>query len=146
MTEVMIMGPRKDIVKKVVDYIEGNLGREINLENIAEHAGYSKFHLNRIFLDETGYTIYKYLQLRRLTIAAEQLVETQMPIVEIAYEAGYDSQQAFSYAFKQVYVYSPKAYRDRGIFVPRQNKFSMCVCFRTQIDSGFLRENGEIAA
>lgn len=140
------MGSKKDIVKKVVDYIEENLGREINLERIAENAGYSKFHLNRMFLDETGYTIYKYLQLRRLTVAAEQLVETQVPIVQIAYEAGYDSQQAFSYAFKQIYVYSPKVYRDRGIFVPRQNKFSMCACFCSQIDNGFLWKNGGIAA
>lgn len=117
---------KKEIIKKVIDYIENNLEQEIDLDNIAETIGYSKFHLNRMFAEETNITIYKYLQIRRLTIAAEKLVKTDTPIVQIAYEAGYHSQQAFSLAFKQVYLYPPKIYRDRGIFVPKQQKISMC--------------------
>lgn len=117
---------KKEIVKKVIDYIENNLEQEIDLDKIAETIGYSKFHLNRMFTEETNITIYKYLQIRRLTIAAEKLVKTDTPIIQIAYEAGYHSQQAFSLAFKQIYLYSPKIYRDRGIFVPKQQKISMC--------------------
>lgn len=117
---------KKEIIKKVIDYIENNLEQEIDLDNIAETIGYSKFHLNRMFTEETNITIYKYLQIRRLTVAAEKLVKTDTPIVQIAYEAGYHSQQAFSLAFKQVYLYPPKIYRDRGIFVPKQQKISMC--------------------
>ena len=45
----------KKIVKKVIDYIEDNLENEIDLDKIAENIGYSKFHLNRIFTEETGY-------------------------------------------------------------------------------------------
>ena len=63
--------------------------------------------------------------MRRLTIAAQKLVNTKKPITEIAYEAGYNSQQAFSLAFKQIYLYPPKTYRDIGVFVPRQNKISL---------------------
>lgn len=44
---------------------------------------------------------------------------------EIAYEAGYDSQQSFSYAFKQIYIYPPKMYRNMGIFMPKQDRISM---------------------
>lgn len=119
------MNTHKETVKKVIDYIEDNLEKEINLTKVAENSGYSRFHLNRIFSEETGCTIYKYLQTRRLTIAAEKLTDTDKPITQIAYEAGYNSQQAFSLAFKQVYLYSPKTYRDTGIFVPKQNKISM---------------------
>lgn len=72
---------------------------------------------NRIFSEYTGITIYKYLQSRRLTIAAEKLTETNEPITQIAYEAGYNSQQAFSHAFKQVCMYPPKVYRSIGIFL-----------------------------
>lgn len=123
------MNTHKEIVKKVIDYIEDNLENEIDLEKIAESIGYSKFHLNRIFTEETGCTIYKYLQARRLTIAAEKLVDTDEPITQIAYDAGYNSQQAFSQAFKQVYLYPPKTYRDIGIFVPKQNKIVMKMRF-----------------
>mgnify|MGYP000070813482 CR=1 FL=1 len=111
--------------EKVIDYIEQNMEKEINLDNIAQAIGYSKFHLNRIFMKETGHTIYKYLQARRLTAAAEKLVKTQRPIVQIAYEAGYSSQQAFTQAFKQSYCYPPKLYRARGIFEPKQNKITL---------------------
>lgn len=120
------MERQKDIVKKVLNYIEDNIGKEINVDKIAKSVGYSKFYLNRIFSDCTGITIYKYLQSRRLTIAAEKLVNTEEPITQIAYEAGYDSQQAFSLAFKQLYVYPPKIYRGIGVFVPKQNRISLC--------------------
>ena len=120
------MEDKKEVVKNIVDYIEENLEKEINLDTIAKKIGYSKFHLNRVFTEQTGITIYKYLQNRRLTIAAEKLVKTDMPIAQIAYEAGYDTQQSFSFAFKQIYLYPPKAYRNLGIFMPKQNRISLC--------------------
>ncbi len=120
------MKNQKEVVEKVIDYIEENLEKEMDLDNISKNIGYSKFHLNRIFTEYTGITMYKYLQNRRLTIAAEKLVKTDSPIIQIAYEAGYDTQQSFSSAFKQIYLYSPKIYRDIGIFMPKQNRISMC--------------------
>lgn len=119
------MKEQKEIVKKVIDYIEQNIEKEINLDHISKSIGYSKFHLNRIFAEQTGITIHKYLQNRRLTIAAEKLVRTDKPIIQIAHEAGYDTQQSFSFAFKQVYLHSPKAYRNIGIFMPKQKRISM---------------------
>lgn len=120
----------KDVVKEVIDYIENNLEEELNLDMISKNIGYSKFHLNRIFTECTGVTIYKYLQNRRLTVAAEKLVKSDKTIMQIAYEAGYDSQQSFSYAFKQVYSYPPKVYRDIGIFIPKQGRIFMhCTYF-----------------
>lgn len=126
-------------------FIEQNLGKEINLDNISKNIGYSKFHLNRIFTEYTGITIYKYLQNRRLTIAAEKLVKTDTPITQIAYEAGYDTQQSFSFAFKQIYFYPPKIYRDTGIFVPKQNRISMCHS-RVPKYNKFIAEIKEVAA
>ena len=122
------MTAQKDVVKQVIEHIESNLEKELDLEAIAQAAGYSKFHLNRLFARETGCTIYKYLQARRLTVAAEKLVKTTLPIAQIAYDAGYNSQQAFTLAFKQLYVYPPKLYRERGIFRPKQQRISLCQC------------------
>lgn len=123
------MNNQKEAVKKVIDYIERNLEEEINLDQIAKNSGYSKFYLNRIFTEYTGMTMYKYLQNRRLTVAAEKLVRTDKPIMQIAYEAGYDTQQSFSFAFNQIYLYPPKIYRDIGIFMPKQNRISMCCSY-----------------
>ncbi|MCM1119229.1 MAG: AraC family transcriptional regulator [bacterium] len=120
------MKEQKEVVTKVIDYIESNLGKEVNLDQVAKNIGYSKFYLNRIFTAHTGTTIYRYLHNRRLTVAAEKLVKTEQPITQIAFEAGYDSQQAFSFAFKQVYLVPPKIYRQTGSFRPKQNRISMC--------------------
>ena len=110
------MKNQKHTVRKVIDYIEEHLEEKLNLEQIAEHAGYSRFHLNRIFMEETGDTIHKYVQERRLTMAAEKLVDTDMDIT---------SQQAFSLAFKQVYLCPPGAYRKRGIYLPAKKRIQM---------------------
>ena len=139
------MKDQKEVVKKVIDYIERNLEEEINLDNISKNIGYSKFYLNRIFTEYTGVTIYKYLQNRRLTVAAEKLVKTDKPIMQIAYEAGYDTQQSFSFAFKQVYLYPPKIYRDIGIFTPKQNRISMCYSYIPK-SYKFIAKIKEIAA
>ncbi len=139
------MKEQKEVVKKVIDYIEQNIEKEIDLDSISKSIGYSKFHLNRVFADQTGITIYKYLQNRRLTIAAEKLVKTDKPITQIAYEAGYDTQQAFSFAFKQLYLYPPKTYRNIGIFLPKQSRISMYHSCMPQYYK-FIAEIKEIAA
>ncbi len=112
-------------VNTVINFIEENIESDIDLDEIARNAGYSKFHLNRLFSEATGTTIYKYVQSRRLTAAAEKLVYTDLPIAQIAYEAAYNSQQAFTLAFRQAYGCPPKAYRHRGVMAPRQNNCSM---------------------
>ncbi len=100
-----------DIVQKVIQYMEENLDEELTLDTISKQIGYSKFHLNRIFTEETGYTMHKFIQSRRLTLAAGKLTTTTTPIAQIALEAGYHSQQAFTLAFRQIYQYPPQTYR-----------------------------------
>lgn len=110
-------------IKEMIDYIESNLDRQLNLDEIAKEAGYSKFHLNRMFSEHVGYTVYKYIQMRRLTAAAEKLVYTKKPIIDIAYEANYGSQQSFTLAFRRLYDCTPREYRIMKIHTPRLDKF-----------------------
>lgn len=113
------------VVKNAVDYIETHIDEDLPLDKIANALNYSKFYIARIFTEETKCTVYKYIQGRRLTLAAQKLVETEQPIVDIAYEAHYNSQQAFTLAFKQFYGYTPKIYRKNALFYPKQSKISM---------------------
>ena len=76
------------ITKRILLYIEDNLENELSLEKIAKELNYSKFYIARIFKDNTGITLYKYIQGRRLDEAARKLVETKQLIVDIAFEAG----------------------------------------------------------
>lgn len=52
----------KDIALKAINYMEKHLADDIRLEDIAKAVGYSKFHLNRLFAEATGETMYQYLQ------------------------------------------------------------------------------------
>lgn len=115
----------KDVVEKTVDYIEKHLEEEMTLDKIAKELNYSKFYIARTFSGKTGKTIYKYIQGRRLTLAAQKLAETQKPIIEIAYEAQYNSQQAFTLAFHQLYLCSPQRYRKNGVSYPGQSRIGM---------------------
>lgn len=115
----------KTVVDKIVDYIEKHLDEELSLDKIAKELNYSKFYIARSFSNKTGETIYQYIKGRRLTLAAQKLVETRKPIIEIAYEAQYNSQQAFTLAFHQLYLCTPQIYRKNGIFHPKQTSISM---------------------
>ena len=117
----------KSITKRILSYIEDNLDKELSLDKIAQELSYSKFYIARTFKDNTGITLYKYIQGRRLDEAARKLVQTKRPIVEIAFEAGYASQQAFTQAFRLVYICTPQEYRRTGVFLPKQYKINMCV-------------------
>lgn len=107
-------------VSQAISYIEENLEQEICLDKIAAHSGYSKYHLNRLFTEIVGCTIYKYIQKRRLDNAARKLVDTKEPIIEIAFNSGYGSQQAFTLAFRRQYLLTPQQYRVRSKYLPGQ--------------------------
>ncbi len=95
------------MIQKLLLYIEENLDKDLTLDNLAKEFSYSKFYIARTFLEDTGVTLYKYIQGRRLSEAARKLVETEKPIAWIAYEACYNSQQAFTLAFRKAYLCSP---------------------------------------
>lgn len=113
------------VIKKIVNYIEEHLEEDLSLDHIAGVFHYSKFYLAKVFAEETESTIYQYIKGRRLTLAAEKLVETKQPIVDIAFEARYNSQQAFTLAFQQLYHCTPQVYRKSRTFYPGQSRIHM---------------------
>lgn len=110
-------------INKVIEYIEEHLTKKLDLDSITAAVHYSKFHLHRLFTNTVGLTIHDYLQRRQLTEAAKLLTFSKKSIVDIALLSGYDSQQAFSAAFKSLYKKSPGEFREAEIFYPLQLKF-----------------------
>lgn len=98
-------------IRKAVEYIETNLSRAISLSDISSETGYSMFHFDRVFKYTLGESIIEYVRKRRLTEAAKELTGTDSRIIDIALKYGFDSQQAFSNAFKKYYKVSPGRYR-----------------------------------
>lgn len=115
------------VTRKILLYVEEHLYQQLTLEKIAKELHYSKFYITRTFKEHTGLTLYKYVQGRRLDEAARKLIETKCSIVEIALEANYGSQQAFTKAFRDVYGCTPQRYRCMGVFIPGQDPISLRV-------------------
>lgn len=84
---------------------------QISLECLPNTAGYSKYHLSRIFKQETGVTIGEYIRIRRLAMAASYWMYSNESILKIAFTLQFQSQEAFTRAFKEVYAVPPGKYR-----------------------------------
>ena len=136
------MGNHIENIAAVIDYIEAHLDEKLDLEKVAKSVHYSKYHLHRIFTDTVGMTIHDYAQRRQLTEAAKLLIFSAKPILEIAFICGYESQQAFSTAFKAMYKVSPAQYRINGTFYPLQLRFVLNKNIKSKI---FVKEDISIA-
>lgn len=112
-------------IEIVIDFIEENLDGKLELDTVATAVHYSKYHLHRMFTNTVGMTIHDYARRRQLTEAAKLLVFSEKPIIEIAFICGYESQQAFTSAFKSMYKIPPTEYRERQQFYPLQLRFSL---------------------
>lgn len=115
---------KASVTEEVILFIEDHLEQELSLEEIAGALNYSKYYVARAFKENTGMTLHKYIQGRRLSEAARKLAQSRQPIIEVAFNAGYGSQQAFTQAFRQEYQCTPQEYRRMGIFVPRQDRLA----------------------
>ncbi|WP_301109761.1 helix-turn-helix transcriptional regulator [Sporosarcina sp.] len=100
-----------EVTQSVISYTEQHLLGDLELEHFQELTGYSKYHLLRVFKKETGKTIGEYIRNRRLAVAANLLIDSNETIITIAFALGFNSQEAFSRAFKEIYAFPPGQYR-----------------------------------
>lgn len=91
---------RNKSVEEAINFIEKYLTEKLDLDIVADSVHYSKYHLHRMFTNTVGLTIHDYVQRRQLTEAAKLLVFSDKTILDIALNAGYESQQAFTDIFK----------------------------------------------
>lgn len=103
----------KDSVSKAIAYIEARLTEKLSSAEVAEAAGYSPYHFHRIFQSLTRTSVSEYISKRRLTRAAYDLFHTDGRIIEIALRYRFDSQEAFTRAFRKLFSVSPGQFRKR---------------------------------
>ncbi|MBL1477187.1 helix-turn-helix domain-containing protein, partial [Klebsiella pneumoniae] len=74
-------------------------------------AGYSKWHLQRIFKEHTGQPLGEYIRAKKLQKSIERLAHSNEPILNVAIALGFDSQQSFNRSFKRQYGQAPGVWR-----------------------------------
>lgn len=85
--------------------------KELSEEQFAERFGVTARHLRRLFVQELGKTPKQLYQEQRLNLARNLIVETRLPITEIAFEAGFRSLRRFNEAFKNRFFKAPSDLR-----------------------------------
>jgi len=101
-------------IQRALDYTEEHLTGEVDYEAAAKAAFSSSFHFQRMFTMLCGFTLGDYIRMRRLALAAEDLLRTNDKVIDIAYKYGYDTPESFSRAFTRFHGITPTEARRGG--------------------------------
>lgn len=100
---VMTDNPR---VRQWLQYIEAHLAEDLDVDALAEAFFISKFHMMRLFHQETGFTVHSYLSHRRLLYARE-LMHGGMRATEACYRCGFRSYSSFTRSYAKYFGTTP---------------------------------------
>ena len=96
---------------RVQRYVRAHLDAALDLDDLAQEVGVSKYHFSRRFKARTGQSPYQFVIYERVRAARRQLRETTQPLAQVAYNVGFSSQSHFTRTFKQHVGVPPGAYR-----------------------------------
>ena len=112
------------VINQAINFIFEHLDEEITVDDVARHCGYSRYHLMRMFKEDTDEAIYQFMKRIRLERSAWRLkVEKEKSITEIGLNYGYSSSN-FATAFKKHLNMSPIDYRKKSEQIVQQSCFS----------------------
>ncbi len=100
-----------DVLQETIDYMEKHLLEPISMDEIARKANVSPFHFQRLFSVLTDMSVGDYLRKRRLTLAAQELVSSNLKIIDIAFKYHYETPEAFTKAFRKQHGFTPSDVR-----------------------------------
>ncbi|QGH35693.1 helix-turn-helix domain-containing protein [Gracilibacillus salitolerans] len=119
-------------MNKALEYIEENLTNEIDYAKIASVAYCSEYHFKRMFSFLAGITLSEYIRRRRLTVAAFELQNSDLRVIDIANKYGYQSPDSFARAFQGLHGITPSEAKQQGLSLKAFPK----MIFRLSIEGG----------
>ena len=109
--------PKIYLYRRIVQaklFIDNHFQDNINLDDIADEAFFSKFHFIRLFKLTYGKTTHQYLTSVRIE-KAKLLLQTNMPIADVCFSVGFDSVSSFTGLFKRITRMTPSAYQQQQL-------------------------------
>jgi AraC family transcriptional regulator len=101
----------KQLVFEATMYIHDNCGEQISIADISTQVHFSPSYFAKVFRVLTGFTVGDYLNRYRMYKAAKELAEGDKQIIEIAFNAGFLSQQSFTKSFSKTFGITPAQFR-----------------------------------
>ncbi|QUG41212.1 AraC family transcriptional regulator [Psychrobacillus sp. INOP01] len=106
-----------DLLKNMNDamkYIDENLTNEIDFKIVASIAHCSEYHFKRMFSFLASITLSEYIRRRRLSLAAFELNNSDVKVIDVAIKYGYNSPDSFTRAFQNLHGVTPSEARNNG--------------------------------
>ncbi len=101
-------------ILRVVDHVQAHLDDDLEPHALAALAGFSPHHFHRVFRGMTGESVMGFVRRLRLERAAQRLGREGASVTTLAFDASYESHEAFTRAFRARFGVPPSAYRDRA--------------------------------
>jgi len=100
-----------DRLNAVINYVECHLNEDLDLDYLAGLACCSTYNFQRMFTFITDISIVEYIRRRRLTLAALELQQSDIKVIDLAMKYGYNSPISFARAFQAIHGITPSEAR-----------------------------------
>ncbi|MGZ9586474.1 AraC family transcriptional regulator [Paenibacillus marinisediminis] len=130
-------------MNKALDYIEDNLCADIDMTQAARIACCSNSNFQRVFSIVADVSISEYIRRRKMTLAAFELQNSNIKIVDLALKYGYDSPEAFTRAFNNIHGTTPSSARDNGVVLTAYPRISFLLTVRGAVPMNYRIESKE---
>lgn len=101
------------IVDEIDKCIKNYNDEALTLRFLARKLGYSEYYTTRKFKEISGMLFRDYLQYRKLAFALKEVRDSKKSLLDIAFDYGFSSHEAFTRAFKRTYGVTPSEYRKK---------------------------------
>ncbi len=99
------------VIQYIMGWIDDNLHQPLHIADIVRRTGYSRRHVQRLFLQQTGVSLGRYIRERRLLLATCELRDSTLPVGDIVHKYGYNSLQSFYRTFTRRHQLPPCVWR-----------------------------------
>ena len=107
--------------KAIICYIEAHIkDAKFNYEELEKRIGFSTAHIRDFFRQDTGYSLAKYVRMRKVKCSAIELINTNKTILEIAYSYGFSNPETYTRAFQRLTGMTPSTFREQKLIVGKE--------------------------
>ncbi|RXJ04254.1 AraC family transcriptional regulator [Anaerobacillus alkaliphilus] len=121
----------------VVNYIENHLDEDINYKEVAKITHFSDHHFKRMFSFIAGITLSDYVRRRRLTLAAFDLKDSDMRVIDVAMKYGYNSPDSFSRAFQALHGVNPSIVKNSDVPLKAYPRMTFHISIKGDVEMNY---------
>jgi AraC family transcriptional regulator len=124
-------------MNEALNYIEENLIGEIEYTKAASLACVSVSYFQRVFSFIAEIPLSEYIRRRRMTLAAFELQNTDLKVIDIAMKYGYESPDSFTRAFHNIHGITPSVARNEGVTLKAYPRITFHISIKGEIEMNY---------